>query len=148
MTRFVLLFLVSSLLVSPALSHALSQQTRNSDVSRLEKLSLPFRLHRRRRGQHVVENLVDFLASRRGLMFLASQIETLWYQELLETQYGRRSMCVNIQNAEARKNGLTEKEQKLKNCLCRFYMPFLHCLAIGSQVNPSIRHHCRRHCLT
>ena len=140
MTRFVLLFLVSSLLVSPALSQSFSRETRNRDVSRLEKLSLPFRWQRRRRP-HVVENLVDFLASRRGLMFLAGQIETLWYQELLEMQYGRRSMCVNLKNAEARKNGLTEREQSLKNCLCRFYMPFLHCLALGSQVNLPIRAH-------
>ena len=133
MHRCVLLLSLCSLLLTSTSGRQFSQETRDADVSFLERVTLPFR-QTLRCPWHGVESLVDFMASHHGLAFLATNFQTLWYQELLEIQYRRGDLCENLRTEEANTGSLTHAEHRFKNCLCNRYLPFLHCLAIGSQV--------------
>lgn len=133
MHRSLTLFCLFALLFASTHARQFSQETRNADVNFLERATLPFR-RTLRLPWHPVQSLVDFMASRTGLIFLVANFETLWYQELLEIQYERPTMCENVQSEETRRGSLSPSELRFKTCLCSPYLPFLHCLALGSQV--------------
>jgi len=107
-----------------------SQSTREKDVAFLEELTSPMR------GQ--VSNgestsLVDFLASSVGLRFLESLQNDLYSQGKLELEYRRNTICENLLQAQKR-GSLASEDVTFQNCVCTPTIPFLHCLAIGSQV--------------
>ena len=129
------LFLSSCCWSPPVDAYVFSRASRTNDVSLLERLTLPFR-RSLRFPFTPVDSLVDFLASSRGLFFLALHIESLWYQELLEWEYDRQGLCENMRAGEAQRGALSSQERRLRSCLCSPFQPFLHCLAMGSQVRP------------
>lgn len=107
-----------------------SQLTREEDVAFLEELTSPMR------GQVTngrSTSLVDFLASSVGLQFLETHRNDLHSQGKLELDYRRNAICANLQQAQKR-GSLASVDLTFKDCVCNPTIPYLHCLAIGSQV--------------
>lgn len=108
-----------------------SKETRQDDLAFLEAVTLPYR---RAAGASILP-LIDFLASKDGLLFLTSHLQANWNQETLEFQYERKALCKNANKAYIRNGNHTKQTEQFSKCVCQPMFPFLHCLAIASQAN-------------
>eukprot|EP00210_Caulerpa_lentillifera_P003778 g3609.t1 len=122
--------------VTTVLSYEFSQATRVKDIALLENLTLPIREKMTRSNDHTF-TLVDFLASSVGLRFLNSHEAELKLQKRLEREYRREAICRNLKNTSSShdvKKQLSSEEKRFRSCVCSSTKPYLHCLAIGSQL--------------
>lgn len=109
-----------------------SHTTREHDIALLEHLTLPLR-EKLTRSDNETLTLVDFFASSIGLRFLNFHKRGLGSQKRLDREYRRRGICENLK-IENKKRQLSSGEKRFRNCVCNSSQPYLHCLAIGSQV--------------
>lgn len=109
-----------------------SRSTHEDDIALLDHVTLPLR-EKLTRSDNETLTLVDFLASAVGLRFLNSHKRRLGSQRRLDREYRRHGICENLK-IENKKRPLSSGEKRLRNCVCNSSQPYLHCLAIGSQV--------------
>eukprot|EP00210_Caulerpa_lentillifera_P000093 g89.t1 len=108
-----------------------SQATREDAVAFLEKITYP---HRNQvANTNGVPTLVDFLASSSGLQFLKASPVGILSQTKLEQDYRRTAICENLSNQNT-KQVWSSWELRFRDCVCTPSLPYLHCLAIGSQM--------------